>query len=167
LNVLPVETVVYHRHHHPVSFVPMAAWVSIAALVIPILVVPLNVLLVETVVWDHPLLYHHPVPNVVMVWWVSTAVLVIPVLRAPAVIPVTTVVPEKNATKNASSPAAAVTVVRVVKEEKVEKVDTTVALAAMEERVGKEERVERVDTTVDTKFVNSSVKLCTRLYNTM
>merc|ERR1712238_218400 len=140
-----------------------------------ILVVPLNVLPVETVVWDHHLLYHHPVPNVVMVWWVSTAVLVIPVLRAPAVIPVTTAVPEKYAMKTASSPVAAVTVVRVVKEEKVEKVDTTVAsaaatvaLAATEERVGKEERVARVarvDTTGDTKFVNSSVKLCTRLYN--
>merc|ERR1712194_310363 len=101
-NVLPVETVVYHRHHHPVSFVRMAAWVSIAALVIPILVVPLNVLPVETVVWDHHLLYqhHHPVPNVVMVWWVSIAVLVIPVLRVPAVFPVTTAVPEKYATKN-------------------------------------------------------------------
>jgi len=103
----------------------------------------------------------------------SIAVLVIPILYASAVIPVTTAVPEKNATKSVNLlVVAAVVVVRVVKEEREEKVATTVDLlvattaaaadsvATMEERVEKVEKEERVDTTVavvDTKFVNSSV----------
>jgi len=98
---------------------------------------------------------------------------VIPILYVSAVIPVTTVVPEKNATKSVNLlVVAAVVVVRVVKEEREEKVATTVDLlvattaaaadsvATMEERVEKVEKEERVDTTVavvDTKFVNSSV----------
>merc|ERR1712161_58641 len=66
----------------------------------------------------------------------SIVVLVIPVRRVPAVTPVTTVVPEKNAMKSVNSLAVVVKEVRVVK-------------------------VARVATTVDTKVVNSSVKLFT------
>jgi len=98
----------------------------------------------------------------------SIVVLVIPVRRVPAVIPVTTVVPEKNAMKSVNS-WAAVAVAKVAKVGKVARedtmavalVDTTVAVDTTEEdsvgKVGKEERVARVATTVDTKFVNSSV----------
>jgi len=170
LNVMRVEIVVFHRHHHHVSIALMAL-VRIAALVIQILVVPLNVLPVETVVF-----HHHQ---------------------------------EKNATKSVISLAAAA-VERVVKEERVEREDTTVAsvdtdvsysfmvmmmadlvdlvdlmiINSMadtteadseadsvvtaervdtEEKVEREEKEERVDTTVDTKFVKSSVKLCTTI----
>merc|ERR1712238_394185 len=115
---------------------------------IQILVVPLNVLPEETVVF-----HHHQ---------------------------------EKNAMKSVISLAVAEAVERVVKEERVEREDTTVVsvdtdvsysfMVMMmadsvvtvervdtEEKVEKEEREERVDTTVDTKFVKSSVKLCTTI----
>jgi len=154
-HLLAESTVVYHHHHHPVSIVHLEALVRIVVLVIPILCVPLNVLPVETVVY-HRHYHHHPVSFVLLAVVESIAVLVIPSLGVLAVIPVTTVVSEKNASKSVNLLAVAVTVVRVVKEERVEKVDTTAA-AAMEERVVKVEKEERVDTMVDTKFVTSSV----------
>jgi len=46
----PTVVLDQHHHHHPVSFVRLASWVPIAVRVILILVVPLNVLPVETVV---------------------------------------------------------------------------------------------------------------------
>jgi len=157
-NLLAESTVVYHHHHHPVSIVHLEALVRIAVLVIPILCVPLNVLPVETAVY-HRHRHHHPVSFVLLAGVESIAVLVIPNLGVSVVIPVTTVVSEKNASKSVNLLAVAFTVVRVVKEERVEKVDTTAAavMAAMEERVGKVEKEERVDTMVDTKFVTSSV----------
>merc|ERR1711865_323429 len=42
-------------------------------------------------------------------------------------------------------------------------VDPLVITVDTVERVEKEEKVERVDTTVDTKYVKSSVKLCTTI----
>jgi len=165
-GVITAESVVHqrhHHHHHLVSSVRLVAWVPIAARVIPILSAHLRA---ESIVVYHP--HHHPVSFVLLVVVASIVVLVIPVRRVPAVIPVTTVVPEKNAMKSVNS-WAAVAVAKVAKVGKVARedtmavalVDTTVAVDTTEEdsvgKVGKEERVARVATTVDTKFVNSSV----------
>jgi len=135
--------------------------------VIPILSAHLRA---ESIVVYHP--HHHPVSFVLLVVVESIVVLVIPILCAPAVIPVTTVAPEKNVTKSVNSSAVGVKVARVAKVAREDTmaaalVDTTVAAAlvamvAMEVKVEKEERVARVATTVDTKFVNSSVNWFTR-----
>jgi len=133
--------------------------------VIPILSAHLRA---ESIVVYHP--HHHPVSFVLLVVVESIVVLVIPVRRVPAVTPVTTVVPEKNAMKSVNSLAVVVKEVRVVK---VARVATTVVALLTTTLVhslvtvgteGKEEKVERVArvaTTVDTKVVNSSVKLFT------
>jgi len=120
----------------------MVALVRIAALVILILCVPLNVLPVETAVYHHRHHHPHPVSFVLLAVAESIAVLMIPILCVSAVIPVTTitVVPEKNATKSANLLAVVVVV----------------------ERVGKEERVDTTVVVVDTKFVNLSVNWSTR-----
>jgi len=169
-GVITAESVVHqrhHHHHHLVSSVRLVAWVPIAARVIPILSAHLRA---ESIVVYHP--HHHPVSFVLLVVVESIVVLVIPILCAPAVIPVTTVAPEKNVTKSVNSSAVGVKVARVAKVAREDTmaaalVDTTVAAAlvamvAMEVKVEKEERVARVATTVDTKFVNSSVNWFTR-----
>merc|ERR1712238_89267 len=104
------------------------ALATIAALVIPILGVPLNVWPVETVV--HHLHYlHHPV-SIVLLALARIAVRVIQVRRVPALVflgPVD-VVPEKNVTKsvNSSAVTTAVTVARAEKEARVAREAITV-----------------------------------------
>jgi len=180
-HLLAESTVVYHRHHHPVSFVRMVAWVSIAALVIPILVVPLNVLPVETVVF-----HHHQEKNAMKsVISLAVAVAVERVVKEERVEREDTMVALVDTdvtysfmvmtmadlvdlvdlmiinsmadTMEADSEADSVLVTRNSVVVTAERVDT-------EEKVEKEEKEERVDTTVDTtKFVKSSVKLCTTI----
>merc|ERR1712238_221623 len=149
------------------------ALATIAALVIPILGVPLNVWPVETVV-HHPHYLHHPV-SIVLLALARIAVRVIPVRRVPALVflgPVD-VVPEKNVTKsvNSSAVTTAVTVARAEKEARVAREAITVVASEViteedliviteedsVERVAREERVARVDTTTvdNTKYVNS------------
>jgi len=179
LNVMRVEIVVFHRHHHHVSIALMAL-VRIAALVIQILVVPLNVLPVETVVFHHhqeknamksviSLAVAEAVERVVkeerveredtMVASVDTDVSYsfMVMTMADLVDQVDLMIINSMAdTTEADSEADSVLVTRnsVVT---AERVDT-------EEKVEKEEKEERVDTTVDTtKFVKSSVKLCTTI----
>jgi len=149
--------------------------VRIAALVIQILVVPLNVLPVETVVFHHhqeknamksviSLAVAEAVERVVkeerveredtMVASVDTDVSYsfMVMTMADLVDLVDLMIINSMAdTTEADSEADSQSVVTV------ERVDT-------EEKVEKEEKEERVDTTVDTtKFVKSSVKLCTTI----
>merc|ERR1712238_319174 len=158
-----------HFHHHHVSIALMVPMVRIAALVILILVVPLNGLPVETVVF-----HHHQEKNamksvislavVVAVERVvkeerveredTTVVLVdtdvsysfMVMMMADLVDLVDLMIMNSMADTTADSEADSVVT--------AERVDT-------EEKVEREEKEERVDTTVDTKFVKSSVKLCT------
>merc|ERR1712238_254677 len=98
------------------------------------------------------------------------AALVIPILGVPLnVLPVETVVSEKNVTKSVNSLAAAFKVARVAREaitvvasEVITEEDLVVITEEDSvERVAREERVARVDTTTvdNTKYVNSFVNL--------